>query len=132
LTAWSPSGDRLYVRYLSSGDLSTLADNVCGILVVASGAGTILDDIELGSGCGSPAAIGAANPVASTPDGRFAVFPTRVGIFLFDTVMGLPVARVQGPDDLPDECCDVAASPNEDVFYVATRSGHVVKLRFRR
>jgi len=149
--AWSPSGDRLFVRYLVAGDPSTFTDEVCGVLVVDPRAGRIVDDIELGSGCGSANETGVANPVASTPDDRFVAFPTFLGVFVFDAEIGLPVAvasapggfvtdvvtgrvvaRGQGAENLPDHCCDVAASPNEDVFYLATRSGYVVKLRFHR
>jgi len=130
--AWSPSGDKLIARYFDSRDPSVSTDGACGILVVDPAVGAILDEIELGSICGSGNEIGVANPIASTPDGRLAVLPTRAGVFLLDLVVGLPVARVQAPGDLPDECCDVAGSPNEDVFYVATRSGHVVRLRIHR
>jgi len=127
--AWAPSGDRLYVRYLvgEEGDL-------CGVVVLDADTGNVLDDIELGSDCRSPViGPGVANPVAATPDGQFVAFPTLLGTFVFDTEFDLPVARTPARAPNGDQfCCNVAASPNEDVFYVVSLSGTVSKLRFRR
>jgi len=124
--AWNPAGDRIYVRY---------ARDVCGVLVLDAATGAVLDDIELGSDCRNlVVAPGVANPVAATPDGRFIAFPTLLGVFVFDTELDLPVART--PARAPNGdffCCNVAASPNEDVFYtVSLGGGTVSKLRFRR
>jgi len=127
--AWAPSGDQLYVRYLvgEEGDL-------CGVVVLDADTGNVLDDIELGSDCRSPViGPGVANPVAATPEGRFVAFPTLLGTFVFDTEFDLPVARTPARAPNGDQfCCNVAASPNEDVFYVVSLSGTVSKLRFRR
>jgi len=127
--AWSPAGDRIYVQY-RVGAIGSL----CGLVVLDTDTGNVLDDIELGSDCRSfVAAPGVANPVAATPDGRFVAFPTLLGTFIFDTDLDLPVART--PARAPNGdfvCCNVAASPNEDVFYTVSINGTVSKIRFQR
>lgn len=126
--AFSPDGDRLYVL---------LDRNPFRLLVLEVETGTILRDFVL-TGLGCPECnrglyLGVANPVATTADGRYVVFPTAIGAFFVDTARDLPVFRT--PDPLAWGavfCCNVAASPTEsDVVYVADLGNRVFKLRIR-
>jgi len=130
--AWSPVGDRIYVRYEDR-----LRGERCGILVFDAAMLEVTRDVPLGADAGCSArefSRGVANPVASTPDGRFLVLPAPEGAFVFDTAEDRPVARTPASagGGTFNFCCDVAAGPDEDVFYVAGTDGWVTKFRFLR
>jgi len=125
--AWSPTGDRIYVRY------STAEGQRCGILVIDPEALEIVKNVPL-SVDGDCSGDGVANPVASTPDGRFLVFPSISGAFVFDTAVDRPIVRtpISAGGGVYNFCCNVAASPVEDVFYIASFHGDVTTLRLLR
>lgn len=129
--AWSPTGERIYVRYGEDRvrEPGTELER-CGVLVLEAAALEVVEDAVLGveGRCSTrDRSGGRANPVASTPDGRFLVLPSPGGAFVFDTGLDRPVARTGG-----EHCCDVAAAPDGDVFYVTGAGGSVAKLRIVR
>jgi len=135
--AWSPSGDRIYVRYGGNDRPGGRGSNRCGILSLDPMSLDVIEDVPLAidGGCMAlESGRGVANPVASTPDGRFLVFPAPAGAYVFDTVVDRPVARTPSSTvgRTSNFCCDVAASPDDDVFYVAGTDGWVTKFRFIR
>lgn len=135
--AWSPGGDRIYLRYARDvpGEVA-FQSNVCGIFVLDAASLEFVKDIPLGveGECSAfDRGRGVANPVASSPDGRFVVFPSPSGAFVFDTQVDRPVARTPGSGAFRGAfCCDVAASPNDDVFYVVGSEGQVTAFEVLR
>lgn len=127
--AFSPDGDQLYV----------LVDrDPFRLLVVSFPEGTILQEIVLSGvdcpGCTAGLTAGYANPVATTADGRFVVFPTAIGTFFVDTTVDLPLYRSPDPDPWQALfCCNVAAHPTDPrIVYVADFNHKVLKLEIRR
>jgi len=120
--AWSPNRDRIYVRYVDE----PLGDR-CGVFVLDPMTLEVLKNVPLSVDQGncSAASVAVANPVDATPDGRFLLLPSAAGTFVFDTLVDRPIASFP-------ICCNVAASPSEDVFYVVTFDGDVTRLRFLR
>lgn len=54
----------------------------------------------------------SGNPATLSRDGRFAVFPTGLGAYFVETDRGIPLYRSK-----LITCCEVAASPIEDIFF---------------
>lgn len=96
------------------------------LFITVDGAGEIPDELYvMDSRSGEISAVHAlpvaptgvfgrsGNPATLSRDGRFAVFPTGLGAYFVETDRGIPLYRTELVT-----CCEVAASPIENVFFI--------------